>query len=385
MRRGRCGRCGLEGFGADATAWRNAVGARVPVYDRLLAAAVEIFERPRGGLEHAARDRVEAAWRERRSAASYDRPLLLLAALRAEALRAGPRHPLFAAIGAPAIDPETATGAALAGALADAPARLFVDLATRSVQTNETSRAVAWLWPAALAGCADPDRAVALFDIGCSAGLNLIADGLPAPWTDLAGSALPIAAAARIVTRRGFDAHPLDVARDDDVVWLRACVWPGETGRLQRLDRAIAAFRVAAAAPNPPQLQIGDATDVPARIERTAGDLPAKTLLLAYQTVMCDYLADGVKSRYLAGMTAWVAAEIAGGPRRVWIELEAATDVLADQSPLPMALTAHLADPAAGTRALTLARCNSHPDRLAPDAAAVAAFVAAFVAETTRK
>lgn len=374
-------RLGLKGFGADATAWRNAVGARVPVYDRLLAAAVEIFERPQDGLERAARDRVEAAWRERRSAAAYDRPLLLLAALRAEALRAGARHPLFAAIGAPAIDPATATQTALAGALADAPARLFVDLATRSVQTNEISRAVAWLWPAALAGCAGPDRPLALFDVGCSAGLNLIADGLPAPWTDLAGGDLPVAAAARIVTRRGFDAHPLDVGRDDDVVWLRACVWPGETGRLERLDRAVAAFRVAAAAPSPPRLQIADAADVPARIERSSGEHPVGTLLLAYQTVMRDYLPDDVKSRYLSGMTAWVAAEVAGGPRRVWIELEAPTDVLADPGPLPMALTAHLADPATGTRAHTLARCSYHPDRLAPDADAVAA----FVSETARK
>ena len=376
MRRGRCGRRGLEGFSLDATAWRNAVGARVPVYDRLLAAAVGIFEHPQDGLERAARDRVEAAWRERRSAASYDRPLLLLATLRAEALRAGPRHPLFAAIGSAAIDPEAATRPALAAALADAPARLFVDLATRRVQTNETSRAVAWLWPAALAGCADTDRPLALFDVGCSAGLNLSADRLPAPWIDLAGNALPVAAAARIVTRLGFDAHPLDVGRDDDVVWLRACVWPGETSRLERLDRAIAVFQLASSAPNPPRLQIAEASDVAARIERSSGEHPTATLLLAYQTVVRDYLPDDVKSRYLAGMTAWVAAEAAAGPRRVWIELEAASDVLADPGPLPMALTAHLADRATGTRALPLARCSYHPDRLAPDVAAVAEFAA---------
>jgi hypothetical protein len=368
-------RRGLEAFGEDATAWRGAVGPRVPVYDRLLEAAAAIFERPEDGLERAARDRVEAAWRERRSVVAYDRPLLLLAALRAEALRAGPRHPLHAAIGAEAIDVQAATRVALARALADAPARLFVDLATRSVQTNETSRAVAWLWPAALGGCADARRPLALFDIGCSAGLNLTADRLPAPWTDLAGTTLPTATTARIVARQGFDAHPLDVGRQDDVVWLRACVWPGELVRRRRLDLAIAAFRAASAAAEPPRLQVSDAADVPARIERAGRDLPPETLLLAYQTVMRDYLPDDLKTRYLAAMTAWVAAEPAGGARRVWIELEAPADGWAEPRDLPMAMTAHFADRATGVRHLTLARCGYHPDRLAPDAAAVASFV----------
>src|SRR5438552_4047616 len=79
-------RRGLEAFHEDADAWRGAVGARAPVYDRLLAAAAAIFDQPAGSLEEAARARVEAAWRERRFSAGYDRPLLLMAALRAEAL-----------------------------------------------------------------------------------------------------------------------------------------------------------------------------------------------------------------------------------------------------------------------------------------------------------
>src|SRR5580704_11306840 len=171
-------RRGLDAFGEDAEAWRAAVGVRSPVYDRLLAAAAAIFDQPAGSLEEAARARVEAAWRERRLSAGYDRPLLLMAALRAEALRAGPRHPLFQAIAATEVQPEVATREALGAALADAPPRLYADLATRRVQTNETSRAVAWLWPALLAGCADGKRPLALFDVGCSAGLNLAGDRL---------------------------------------------------------------------------------------------------------------------------------------------------------------------------------------------------------------
>jgi hypothetical protein len=370
-------RRGLTAFREDADAWRAAVGARSPVYDRLLEAAGTIFESPVGPVEEAARARVEAAWRERHLAAGYDRPLLLMAALRAEALRAGPRHPLFPAIATAEIRPEAATREALAAALADAPPRLYADLATRRVQTNETSRAVAWLWPAALAGCTNGARPLTLFDVGCSAGLNLAGDALAAPWTDLGDAPIPVATTATIVARHGFDAAPLDASRDDDLTWLRACIWPGENARLDRLARAVDAFRALASSPAPPRLEMADLADVPAHLDRLSRGAVPEGVLLAYQTVVRDYLAEASKTRYLEGMTRWVAAEAPAGPRRIWIELEAAPEGRKDPGGLPMALAAHLADGAGGARLLTLARCSYHPDRLAPDPAAVAAFVAA--------
>ncbi len=372
-------RRGLDAFHEDADAWRAAAGARAPVYDRLLAAAAGIVDHPAGSLEEAARARVEAAWRERRFSAGYDRPLLLMAAVRAEALRAGLRHPLFEAIAATDVRPEAATREALATALADAPPRLYAELATRRVQTNETSRAVAWLWPAGLAGCGEGKRPLALFDVGCSAGLNLCAGLLPAPWRDPAGTPLVVATAADIVARYGFDVQPLDVGRSDDLNWLRACIWPGETTRLDRLVSAIEAFRAAASGPTPPRLEIADLIDVPERLERLAQAAAPETVLLAYQTVVRDYLTDASKARYVEGMTRWVASESPTGPRRIWIELEAAPDAWKDPGGLPMALDAHVADresAADGTSTLTLAHCSYHPERLAPDPAAVAAFIA---------
>ena len=373
-------RRGLDGFHDDADAWRAAVGARAPVYDRLLAAAAGIFDQPAGSLEEAARARVEAAWRERRLSPGYDRPLLLMAALRAEALRAGPRHPLFDAIAATDVRPEAATREALAAALADAPPRLYAELATRRVQTNETSRAVAWLWPAALAGCANGQRPLALFDVGCSAGLNLCAERLAAPWRDPAGAPLPVAAAATIVARHGFDVQPLDVDRADDLNWLRACIWPGETARLDRLAAAVEAFHGAASGSTPPLLEIADLPDVPARLERLAQAAPPETVLLAYQTVVRDYLTEPSRARYVEGMTRWVAAESPAGPRRIWIELEAAPDGWKDPGGqpvrLPMSLDAHVADGAGRAATLTLARCSYHPDLLAPDPVAVGEFIA---------
>ena len=58
------------------------------------------------------------------------------------------------------------------------------------MKTNETSRALAWLWPASLAG---GGRRIALADVGASAGLNLVADALPNPWTTEDGSPLEVA------------------------------------------------------------------------------------------------------------------------------------------------------------------------------------------------
>jgi hypothetical protein len=368
-------RRGLDAFREDADAWRAAVGARSPVYDRLLGLAGEMFEHPSGGVEEAARARVEAAWRERRLAEGYDRPLLLMAALRAEALRAGARHPLFPAIAADAVRPEAATRGALADALADAPPRLYADLATRRVQTNETSRAVTWLWPALLAGCADGKRPLALFDVGCSAGLNLAGDRLPAPWTDGAGAPIAVATTAKVVARYGFDVQPLDVGRADDLTWLRACIWPGENTRLTRLAAAIEAFRALSSGPTPPRLEIADLADVPARLERLTATTAPDTLMLAYQTVVRDYLAEAPKARYIDGMTRWVAAEAPDGPRRLWIELETAPDGWKDPGGLPMAIDAHVSDRTGGARTITLARCSYHPDRLAPDAASVQLFV----------
>jgi hypothetical protein len=115
-------------------------------------------------------------------------------------------------------------------------------LALRRVQTNDTSRALAWLWPAAIAGCSDGGRPLILVDVGCSAGLNLIGDALPHIWTTTAGGPLGVALRPQVLARFGLDGRPLEVGRPDDARWLHACVWPGEAERSQRLNDAIAAL-----------------------------------------------------------------------------------------------------------------------------------------------
>src|SRR5262249_17917051 len=122
---------------------------------------------------------------------------------------------------------------------------LWTALALRRVQTNDTSRGLAWLWPAEIAGASDRARPVVLVDVGCSAGLNLIADALPNICTTATGQPLKVARLPKVIGRFGLDERPIDLTRAEEARWLRACVWPGETDRLERLGLAMAAFRAA--------------------------------------------------------------------------------------------------------------------------------------------
>src|SRR5512138_259679 len=151
-------RTGLAGMNEDLARQREAVRGRSAPYERALRLLPEVLGGRAGRF-------VEAAWEHRRFFAWYDRPLLLLAALRNDALADGPGHPLWAAFAAPDADAEAVTAAALAAALDGARERVFDALAQRGVQTNETSRAVAWLWPAALAGTSGRARPLALADV----------------------------------------------------------------------------------------------------------------------------------------------------------------------------------------------------------------------------
>lgn len=144
---------------------------------------------------------------------------------------------------------------------------------TRSTQTNEVGRCAAlWLVLQNLALArqqahhATPVR-MALFDFGCSAGLNL---GLPwmnirlhqhgrpsrhvnagppqvpqldcdviGPWPKAANEPT----AFTLSHRAGVDPALIDVQQPEAVRWLQACLWPSDTARRKRLDAAVALAR----------------------------------------------------------------------------------------------------------------------------------------------
>jgi len=345
------------------------LAAREPVYARLL----ELLQ---DAMRGEASTRLAAAWSEREFHSSYERPLMLLAGLRYDALSDIGAHPLHAALAQTPPDPATATADALAAALSAARTRFWSAVRERAVQTNETARAVAWLWPLSLLASAGEQRAVVLIDLGASAGLNLIADALPAVWSDADGAPVPVAPRLEVVLRIGFDLAPVDVSDEDAACWLRACVWPSDAARLARLDQAIACFRASSTQPNAPQLVACGLSDVPARLD----ELPREPLIVCVQSIVRDYLPAAERERYEREMRAFLQRR----PRAaLWLELE--LDPAWKTSPTAsVALTARFAAAGGAIRELVLARTTAHPQQLLVDDDAVTMLQSALVVPPRR-
>jgi hypothetical protein len=355
-------RTGIDGFADDLVRQRRHVGRRVPAYERVLDLVAAELDGELGR-------RLTKSWARRGFPVYYERPLLLLATLRYDALVTGPSHPLWSALAAEVPDPDAVTRDALLAAFARDRPRVWHSLTRRRVQTNEVSRAVAWLWPAALAG----DQPLVLCDMGCSAGLNLVADALGQTWGEVGGDTLAVARDPRVVARLGFDGAPIDATDPDAADWLRACVWVGETARLRRLDAALTALRAAAGGGAGPLIETIDARDMPGRLTSLSDAAHPDALWLAYQTFVREYMG-GSRAAYLDGMRAWLRARPPG--TALWIEMEDPPDGATRE--LPAGLMAHVVGADGELADLLLARCYYHPTELAPEPAGVAALRAAL-------
>jgi hypothetical protein len=295
---------------------------RQPAYARLLDEVQALMD---GDAAFA--KRLADGWRGREFVAIYDQPLLLIASVREAVLLEGQGHPLWAALRDE--DPQVAAVTRDAVAAAFERERSWRNLRERYVQTNETSRAVVWLWPATLLG----SRPFTLVDCGCSAGLNLVADQLPSLWN------VDIVRTPNITHRLGLDARPIDVRDEESVRWLHACVWAGDADRLARFQLAVAAARK-----SPPPLEALDALDFAGRIAKLDG------FVLAYQSVFRDYLDAPKKREYLERMAKSPA---------LWIELET---IDPSNREYACAITAHWQG-----ETFVLGRCGYHPTDVKPD------------------
>src|SRR5262245_7933237 len=130
---------GIDGIESELSAQRDLLMSREAPYARALELLAEAV---RGGFG----ERLASAWENRDFNAFYERPLLLLAALRYDALTEGPSHPLAAAFTGPSPDADAVTPETIAQATTPDRLRLQEALRSRAVQTNETTRAVTWLW-----------------------------------------------------------------------------------------------------------------------------------------------------------------------------------------------------------------------------------------------
>jgi len=348
---------GVADLAGDIETQRRFLEARAPGYARVLAE----LSRMLGDVA----PRLEAAWHDRRFDAWYERPLLLLGALRYDAMAEGPAHPLYRAVAAEPPDAMTVTPGAVAEAFAPGRERLYRALSTRIVQTNETTRAVAWMWVAHLIESVDPGRPCVLVDLGASAGLNLVADALSSIWDDQHGRAIPTRPLPPVVGRIGIDRNPLDARQVDTRAWLRACVWPGDSARLERLESAFSALD-AATEDRAVTLVACDLGDAPGRL--AAIDAPSR--VLAMQTIVRDYVPRPVRERYEVDMRAWLASRAPG--RAVWVEFEPGGG---DDQDRLVVLAAHVRGREGAVSTFELARTHPHPRRLFVDEAAVAAFV----------
>jgi len=346
----------LQGLSDDIALHREFVAPRSPAYARTLDLLAERIDGEFG-------ERLGEAWREREFGPFFERPLLLLTAFRDDALREGEGHPLWPGIGTYDPDPDAVTPSALDAAAEADREHLWHSLSTRFVQTNESSRAVAWLWPAALAAAADPERPVELFDFGASAGLNLVADGLPWIWDRTDGKALDPTSLPPIAARAGYDLRPLDLLDPEDVRWLRALLWPGQHDRMERFEQGLDAYRGLSASGEIGPVEVESVDDAAAALPPHSAAGPRG---LAYHSIMHDYLPDEVRDRFHAAKRAWLAASDAGAA--IWVEFELTGG--GDRPENAVAITVNLAT-GDGFDAFVIARCGPHPRVLEVDDEAV--------------
>jgi hypothetical protein len=348
-------RIGVQGLAADFVEHRALVGNANLVVARELALLEPLLCGPNANA--GILDRLGRAWRSRTFRAFYERPLLLAAALRLEAM-ASKQHPLAAALASEPPRPETLTQVTLAAALDPDRLPIWLTLATRKVQTNDVSRAIAWRWPATLART----RPLVLVDVGCSAGLVLVADALPMTWTDGDGKPLP-RYGGTVRARLGFDSDPVDPTRPADVAWLRACLWPGDTDRQERLEVALAAFARAVERGEAPVVERVRAKHVPSRLQRIERAADPKALVLVVQSFMREYLDISEAAPYARDMEAWLAALPRG--RAMYVQMELASDGAEPRAEI----VAH----ASGATPVRIGRCGYHPHSVDVDRQGLAA------------
>lgn len=250
-----------------------------------------------------------------KNCASFAVPMLLLAAIHREILRRNPACAKLAAyfptVGGSARHVGEEMGAELDRVILGHKEAFADFLQSSTVQTNETARGLCWLLPAFYL----PWPEMVLLDLGCSAGLNLVADlrhyclrngseteqdfgvgtGRPpqfivtaeGPFTPPDQQIFP-----QIRARIGCDLHPFGLEKREDEQTLASFVWGDQEQRLARLIEGIAARSQIQKSRVPVQLyQAHLPDDLPEFLVRR---LPPSCSIPAviYNTYLTSYLTD---------------------------------------------------------------------------------------------
>ena len=196
-------------------------------------------------------------------------------------------------------------------------------MAGRSTQTNEVGRTAVLSAGVAEASQGQP---VALIDLGCSAGLNLLVDryrivrsdgvtiGPPHSAVtiscDVSGTQMP-AQGSPIAWRIGIDIDPPDLDDDQALRWLLACQWPDDLERFERSRRAMAAWRTSSPRPD---IVTGDALsllpDIIAQAPRDLLVVVQHSWVLTYVPVEAQqHLASTLRQVMTERRLAWLSFE----------------------------------------------------------------------------
>jgi hypothetical protein len=179
----------------------------------------------------------------------------------------------------------------------------------RAVQTNEVARSSALQRGFAVVA-RRAGLPLALVEVGASAGLNLVGDryrytygaielGDPASEVlidcRLRGDLKPPLGIAPIAWRIGIDRNPIDTGDADQVLWLRALVWPDQPRRAELLLTAIRCARE-----DPPQVLRGDAIDL---LPEVLARAPADAAVCVYSSFVLYQLGPPQARRLEALLT----------------------------------------------------------------------------------
>lgn len=194
-------------------------------------------------------------------------------------------------------------------------------------QTNEVARS-AVLYPGLMEIAAETGLPLSLYEVGCSAGLNLIADmylyrlgdeeagqaGSPvvlAPdWT----GAAPGGVKPDIVSRRGCDRNVLDVTDAAHAERIVSYVWPDQADRMNRVTAALDLART-----DPPSIDQADAGDW---IETViADDATPGVARVVFHSIAFQYFPEPVQRRITSRIEAAGAAATVTTPL-AWLSFE---------------------------------------------------------------
>lgn len=195
-------------------------------------------------------------------------------------------------------------------------------------QTNEVMRSAALL-PGLLRIAERTRLPLAIYELGVSAGLNLVLDRYryrfgDAEWGDAdspvliapqwSGASPPVTASLKIASRCGVDLHPVNLRDAAARARLRSYVWVDQAARLQRLDAAMQLWLDDA-----PEIAAGDAAQWLEQSTITEA-VPGRTRVLMH-SVAWSYFPQGVQRRITALMESAGAAASVDAPL-AWLSFE---------------------------------------------------------------